>query len=79
MNDMDMAIIFLSFNLNLLKVDTLEATDVIDLSDGQRDKNNQIFNIFEKKKDSEQITVTIVTLALLIAKCQTCIEREERG
>jgi hypothetical protein len=50
MNDMDMAIIFLSFNLNLLKVDTLEATDVIDLSDGQRDKNNQIFNIFEKKK-----------------------------
>ena len=45
-----MAIIFLSFNLNLLKVDTLEATDVIDLSDGQRDKNNQIFNIFEKKR-----------------------------
>ena len=29
MNVMDMAIIFLSFNLNLLKVDTLEATDVI--------------------------------------------------
>jgi hypothetical protein len=48
MNDMDMAIIFLSFNLNLLKVDTLEATDVIDLSQGQRDKNNGIFIIFEK-------------------------------
>jgi hypothetical protein len=39
---------FLVFNLNLLIVDTLEATDVIDLSQGQRDKNNGILIIFEK-------------------------------
>ena len=39
---------FLVFTLNLLIIDTLEATDVIDLSQGQRDKNNGIFIIFEK-------------------------------
>ncbi len=57
---------FLVFNLNLLIIDTLETSD---LSQGRRDKNNGIFIIFEKNV-SEQITATIVTLAILIAKCQ---------